>query len=72
MNAYYSLTFNTDEGKKFTMRVPNAADSVNPAPIKNSMDRLIDSSCIKTQSGDLYSRESARLVSVSKKQINVK
>ena len=62
MNVYLDLIFGTTDAKLFTLRVPNAADSDNPSPVKNSMNKLIDANCIDTKRGDLSKRERARLV----------
>ena len=65
MNVYLNLTFATTEGKQFTMRVPDAVDSASAAPVKNSMDSLIEAGCIKTKYGDLSERLKASLVRVT-------
>jgi len=72
MKIHLNLIFGTTEGKSYTIRVPNAADSVSPAPIKNSMTRIIDANAVQTNRGDLLTRERAQIVRVTSESFDVK
>ena len=72
MNVYLNLIFGTTEGRLHTMRIPHAVDQTIATPIKNSMNKLIESGCIRTGRGDLSSREGARLVRVTSRRFDVK
>ena len=72
MTLYLDLIFSTTGAKLFTLRVPNAAESLGPSTVINSMNRLIDANCFDTKSGDLSKREKARLVKSTKYEFDVK
>jgi len=62
LNVHLNLIFGTTEGKLYTLRVPNAVDSAFAAPVVDSMDRIIDAGSVRTNRGDLATREGAALV----------
>jgi len=66
-----NLTFGTTEGRKYTLRVPRAAESAGPAIVKGTMDALIDANVIKTTGGDLLKRDSAKLIKVTSQDIDL-
>lgn len=72
MNSYYKLNFNTDKETTFSLRVPNADESVESSTINDIMDNFISLNAFVLEEGNLISKKSASLVTTTNTPFAVK
>jgi len=67
----FRLTFSTQLGRGFAIRIPRANPNVTDADVISAMDKMISTGILRSVDGRPVSRESARLVKTTATEFEI-